>query len=123
MSIVHSNCKIAYGCTRTVFLLGKFAIKIPAMAEWRLFLLGLLANMQEALFSKTKWPELCPVLFSIPGGFMVIMPRAEPLTREEFHNFEFDTWISQDEYRVPAENKLDSFGKLDGKIVAVDYGN
>jgi hypothetical protein len=46
------------------------------LLSWKHFLYGLLANMQEAQFSKTSWPELCPVLWSLPGGFLVVMPRA-----------------------------------------------
>ncbi|MFA7287414.1 MAG: hypothetical protein WC055_00895 [Melioribacteraceae bacterium] len=124
MSIIHKNCRIAYGTTRVVFLIGKYAFKIPSiMYEFRLFLLGLLANMQEVQFSKINQPELCPVLFYIPFGFLVVMPRCEPLTREEFFEMDAENWLLREDYTIPAEPKLDSFGKYKGKIVAVDYGN
>src|ERR1044071_6840615 len=90
--VVHKNCKMAYGCTRTVFLIGNYAIKIPSTVEWRLFILGLLGNMQEAIFSKTGWPELCPVVFSIPGGWLLVMRRAKVLTDEE--------WLALDEQTI-----------------------
>jgi len=93
------------------------------MVEWRLFLLGLLANMQERMFSKCKWPELCPVLFSVPGGWFLIMRRAKPLTRVEFDNLDLERWIKKENYTIPAEIKMDSFGWVDGKLVAVDYGS
>jgi len=123
MGLIHKNCRIAYGCTRTVFLIGPWAIKIPSVVEWRLFLLGLLANMQERIFSRTDWPELCPVLWSLPGGWLVVMRRAKELTREEYDQTDFSQWIIRDDYVIPAEPKMDSFGWLDGKLVAVDYGN
>lgn len=114
--------KRAFGTHRTTWLIGKYAIKIPVLVEWRLFLLGLLANMQEAQFSACKWPELCPVVFRVPGGFLNVMCRAEPLTREEFFALDYEAFVDAEDYHVPVENKLDSFGKLEGRIVAVDYG-
>lgn len=124
--LVHKNCRLAYGCTRTVLLLGPYAFKFPAMVEWRLFLLGLLANMQERIFSRMGRPELCPVLFSLPGGWLVVMRRAKVLTDNEFLDIsenDMQEFINQPDYIVPAELKSDSFGWLDGKLVAVDYGN
>lgn len=111
------------GCTRFVILTGSYAIKIPQFKyEWRHFLLGLLANMQEATFSKTKWPELCPVTFSVPGGWLIVMRRARRMTRDEWDSFDPDKFRFQKEYTVPVEAKLDSFGWLDGRVVAIDYG-
>lgn len=115
--------KICHGTSRIVLLIGNYAVKVPSFVEWRLFLLGLLANMQERRFSEHGWEELCPVLWSIYGGFMIVMRRAEPLTREQFDSFDAEAWLERDDYVVPAEPKMDSFGWLDGKIVAIDYGN
>lgn len=121
---------IKYGCTRIVFLIGGYAIKFPQIKyEWKHFLLGLLANMQEIGFSKMDDKRMCPVLFYIPGGWMVVMPRCKNLSREEF--MKLDTRIfyplnenSPNEYfNVPVENKEDSFGWYKGKIVAIDYGS
>ena len=124
MSLVHKNCRIAYGVTRAVLLVGPWAIKFPTVIYgWRLFLLGLLANMQERQFSRTGWPELCPVLWSLPGGWLVIMRRAKEMTALEFERIDLEKWVDRGEYVVPAEIKQDSFGWLDGKLVAVDYGN
>lgn len=126
MSLVHKNCRLAYGVTRTVLLVGNLAIKVPSFGEWRLFLLGLLANMQERNFSNLGWPELCPVLFSVPGGWLVVMRRAQILTDAEWSAIseeDITAFINKPNYSVPAELKSDSFGWLNGKLVAVDYGN
>lgn len=122
--LTHKNCRLEYGVTRRVLLVGAYALKVPTVTEWRLFLLGLLANMQEALFGRMNRPELCPVLWSIPGGFLVVMRRARVLTDEEFDALDLERWVVRDEtFTVPAEIKSDSFGYLDGRLVAVDYGN
>lgn len=112
------------GCTRIVFLIGAWAVKVPNVCYgWRLFLIGLLANMQERTFSKAGWPELCPVLWSIPGGWLVVMPRARPLTDDEFLALDYDAFTDKPEYVVPVEDKADSFGWLGDRIVALDYGS
>lgn len=111
-----------FGTHRTVYLIGNYAIKRPVFVEWRLFLHGLLANMQERTFGKMDWPELCPVIFGMPGGWFIVMRRAEPLPREQWEHFNYDVWVDREDYTVPVENKLDSFGLINNHIVAVDYG-
>jgi len=112
------------GITRRVVLVGRYAIKVPRVRYgWKLFLCGLLANMQEAQFSKSGWPELCPVVLAIPGGWLSVMLRAEPLTIEEWGAFDAGAFCNNGDRIIPAELKNDSFGKLDGRTVAVDYGN
>jgi hypothetical protein len=122
--------EIKYGSTRTVFLIRNWAIKIPNFREWRLFLHGLLANMQEKTFS--VYPEVCPVIFSVRGGFLNIAKRARELTELEFEqeiqytypNTPDGNIIFKDaDYYIEAEGKPSSFGWLDGKIVVIDYGN
>jgi hypothetical protein len=110
------------GCTRIVFLTRKYAFKIPNVTEYRLLLHGLLANLQECTFSAAQWPELCPVLFSLPLGLLVVMPRVRILTDEEFLAIDIERWIDRGEYVVPVEAKSNSFGWLNGNLVAVDYG-
>ncbi len=57
------------GVTREVLLVGGFAVKLPKLTYgWKMFLCGLLANMQEREFASLRWPELCPVLFAVPGA-------------------------------------------------------
>jgi hypothetical protein len=114
--------KIARGATRLVFLTRTRAYKIPTFSSWKLFLNGLLANIQEHEFGTLGWEGFCPVLWSIPGGFLVTMPRAEPITDYDWEGFDADHFIHRPHYTIPAELKQSSFGFLDGEIVAVDYG-
>lgn len=116
--------KVCNGTHRTTYLVAGLAIKFPVIKTYKMFLHGLLANLQEVEFSKAAWPELCPVIFSLPLGLLVVMKRAEPLTTEEYIELcrNYKKFVDKEDYLVPVENKMDSFGKINGKIVAVDYG-
>ena len=102
------------GVTREVILIGSRAVKIPSFRSWKLFLNGLLSNMQEKTFSKYS-EKLCPVLLSFPGGFLNVMPRCHPIEDRQL--------MFADADGLEIEQKLCSFGYLHGKIVAVDYGS
>ncbi len=88
---------------------------------WRCFLHGLLANHQEQTFSAMDDPRLCPVVFALCGGWLVVMRRARAMTDAEFEAFDFDGWIGAGG-TLPLERKASSFGWLGGVTVAVDYG-
>lgn len=120
MPVNRVQLKLA-GTTRIVILWGKIALKLPNVRRWRLFLHGLLANLQERTFGTLE--GCCPVLCSDPLGFALVMRRARPLSDEEWAAFDYEGFIHRQSHRVPAENKRDSFGWLDGEIVAVDYGS
>lgn len=118
------------GTTRWVLLIGQYAIKIPAMSSWDMFLYGLLGNMQETKFSSMGIEELAPVVFSVPGGFLNVMPRADVKTFDEIgfeYVDEFHRNIELSEHRDILRNIVESkpcsLGKLNNKIVAVDYGS
>lgn len=112
------------GVTRHVILAGRFAFKFPAIWRWQTFLWGLLANMQERLFSKTEWPELAPVVFSDPLGLLLVMRRARVMTDEEFEKFDYYVFTHRgDGSVVPVEAKSDSFGWIADQVVAIDYGS
>jgi hypothetical protein len=118
-----SGWEIRGGTTRRVLLIGNYAIKVPRIGYgWQAILKGLLANMQEKMFSATEWPELCPVLWYVPGGFLIVMRRARPLSDKEWEGFRHDEFVDKGDYIVPVEDKYGSFGVLDGRVVAVDYG-
>jgi len=80
------------------------------------FLNGWLANRYEYKWSKSQMYDfLCPVKYSFFFSMIIVMKRAETLSREEFFNL--------NKFNFVYEHKLDSYGKLDGKVVVVDYGN
>lgn len=113
--------KIYKGSTRWVVVTKKYAFKFPRLLAWRNFLQGLLANMQEVEFSGFD-PLLCPVIFNLPLGFMNVMPSTEPVSVDQDLTHVFDS-LENEERVLPVERKHDSFGILNGNIVAVDYGN
>ena len=114
--------RLKRGASRTVLLARGYAIKVPNTRGWRLFLSGLLGNMQERAFSRTGWKELCPVLWSDPWGFVVVMPECEPLAKN-LDDKSYQNFVTRAVGRVPVEHKRSSFGYLNGKLVAVDYGS
>lgn len=119
------------GCTRIVVLTKRYAFKFPNFLDgWpRLFYTGLLANLQEKCFAGVGWPELCPVKWSLPWGFLVVMPRCQVLSDDEFLSIDYAEWIKRGEdlpkgeWVIPVEPKSNSFGWYEGRVVAIDYGN
>ncbi len=117
---------ILNGATRTVVLVGRYAFKLPSLRYgWRPFLRGLIANGIERDWWRSETNEgLCPILFALPLGFLVVMPRCEPVTN--LTDDLYQEFVNRDGYVLPVENKEDSFGWLGGdggRLVAVDYGN
>lgn len=102
------------GRNRFVILTRRHAIKIPSLRCWRDFLFGLLNNMNEAAWADD--PAHCPVLWSAPLGLAIVMPRARMLSLDEFAQVAA--------YLPPcrAEMKPSSWGRVRGRLVAVDYG-
>ena len=115
---------IEYGCTRIVILTKRYAFKIPQFTyQWRHFLWGLICNMSERNWSRSLACDgLCPIVFSLPGGWLNVMLRARPLTRSEWFGFDYASFVKREDCLIPVEEKMDSFVVLDGNIVAVDYG-
>lgn len=115
------------GATRIVVLSGGYAFKFPYPYTWRHFLTGLLANIQEYEFSTLKDDRMCPILFRIWGGWLCVMPRCEELTQDDFDKLNYRLFRPEHHIegkcKVPVENKRDSFGWLNGNIVAIDYGS
>ena len=116
------NFKLLHGSTRSVFIVYGLAVKVPRMWSWRTFLNGLLANMQEVEFSSLEWPELCPILFSMPGGWLVIMPAVKELPEVSWEAIKKIGFPFHKKYTIPVEIKRDSFGVLGSRVVAIDYG-
>lgn len=110
------------GANRLVILTKNYAFKFPSLHSWKNFLFGLLNNITEAKFGRSTLDGYCPVLFVVPGGFLNVMPRVRTFTEEEAKVFDFHAFCQRPDYVICAEYKADSFGYLNGKVVAVDYG-
>lgn len=106
------------GINRAVLLIGPLAVKVPRPRSWREFYYGCLNNINEARFSHQ--PGACPVLWCAPGGFVSVMRRAIPLTDDEFHALDHAEFCRKSNLVIEA--KRDSYGTLNGEVVAVDYG-
>jgi hypothetical protein len=111
------------GVTRYVVLVGSWAIKVPRH-ELRLAAVPVRAagEHKSASSPALAWPELCPVLFSLPGGWVVVMRRARVMTDAEFESFDVKAWAEHADRIIPVEAKSDSFGWLGDRLVAIDYG-
>lgn len=103
------------GVTREVILIGKYAVKLPSIRSWKLFLTGLLCNMNEQQFSGFD-DDLCPVIFGLWGGWVNIMPRCSKAGPWSHGMSQICTKLGF------VERKECSFGLLNGRLVAVDYG-
>lgn len=111
------------GVTRECLLIGRYAFKMPSWASWEYWLMGTLNNKHEYELSKVFPHLVCPIIFRIRGGFLNVTPRARMLTPDEWRAFaaemdatDWATWAS-----IAVERKLDSFGIVSGRIVALDY--
>lgn len=108
------------GATRWVFLVGRYAFKIPSLHSYKNFLNGLLANMQEVTFNGFH-PILCPVVFKLPLGLLVVMPRLEPIDSTQFA---LALNVLHDDELELIEAKMDSFGQDEEyNVFAIDYGS
>jgi hypothetical protein len=115
---------LARGTTRLVLCIGPYAVKIAKGKR------GRICNAYESALwkhtTKARRRMLCPVLATVPLAVALIMPRAQPLTEEEkvflIESDGFPDWdyIRPDE-TVPFEYKAFDWGRLEGKLVALDY--
>lgn len=119
--------EIHKGTTRTVFLIGNYAIKIARFwsefnkRKWKTFLKGLLANIDEHYWWNLphKKELLCPVLYKSPLGLILIMKRTHKLRQDEYNRIKFTELYKG----LPLDNQISNFGKLNNKIVLIDYAN
>lgn len=120
---------IRSGATRTVILIGRWAIKVPSfrgvltcdmrgrIAGW---CTGVLANQSEYTWhSFEPWAgQVAPVLRSWLFGVVQVYPRCEPL---DLPDDEAGRAILPVLDPDPGEVKADNFGLLAGRIVRLDY--
>jgi len=115
---------ISSGTTRRVVVLGPLAIKFAIGPR------GRRCNRFEAdLYLRTserRRAMLCPVLWCSRKGVLLFSRAAEPLTEPEAeHLLEVDgfpdwDYVPPDETE-PFEYKPSDWGRLDGRLVALDY--
>lgn len=110
------------GVTRTVLLVGRWAVKVPSVRThdnglrgvlWSLCR-GITANQSEAEWSGHH-AGLCPVLLSL-AGLVNVYPRCEPV----------DCELAEAEYDAigfvgPTDRKPQNVGVLGGRLVWLDY--
>lgn len=110
------------GTTRVVYLIGKYAIKLPRINRWRSFLRGILANLDEKMWyhhSPSDWKlKMCPTLCCLLGGVILIARRAEPITEAEYRDLDTDSFKP-----LPLDIKIINFGKFQDRIVLIDYAD
>jgi hypothetical protein len=113
---------VTTGRNRFVLLIGKFALKIPSLRSWRDFLFGLLNNGYEAEAYHTDPAHRVPVLWLAPGGLLLVMPRGEVLSEQEYADVAHVLPKLFAGRSFQPEWKADSFVKLDKQILACDTG-
>jgi hypothetical protein len=118
---------IRKGTTRTVIVVGPFAIKLATDER------GRRCNLFEADLYERVGPRrramLCPVLVCTPAGTALLMQAARPLTEQERdHLWETDgfpdwDYMPPNDEGEPFEYKPSDWGWLDGRLVALDYSS
>lgn len=116
--------KFEKGCTRWVFLVGAYALKIPRLDDWMQFLTGMICNMTERNWSPSD-TRLAKVFFCCPGGWFLVMERCAPIADEiKWVDEMMNGW--QDGLSVldcDLDLKPANFGqRKDGTLVLLDYG-
>lgn len=121
--------QIKHGCSRTCLLVSRYAIKIPSFHSWKHFLRGLLNNINERNYWKwslkdqfAKSDILCPITFSIPGGWLLVMKRCEDINLADFKEaLVLKLLFNELKAAGISDLKRDNCGYLDGRIVCFDY--
>lgn len=108
---------VRHGVTRTVFLVGRYAIKVPTLRygldAWAW---GIVSNGSERewhTFSGWKG-KVAPVLRSWLGGLIQVYPRCERFDEDTMEYPVFEDF-------APGDKKADNYGVLNGTVVCLDY--
>lgn len=113
------------GTTRNVIPLGaRMVIKVPVRARLRD---GMRSNRLEVTRSRLDH-RYCPVWLSLPFGLGNVMPRASPLSQQEFDWLGFMFFYRFiDDYQtnqvLQIEMKPDTFGRIKHRLVILDFGD
>ncbi len=113
--------KITSGASRVVILVGRWAIKLPHLGHgWRRFCLGMVANMDERLWSGFD-ERLCPVLFCAPLGLFLVMRRVDRVLHSESEVEEIGVREFFADVPVAQDENPDNYGYIGNRLVCVDY--
>lgn len=119
---------IKKGTTRTCFIIGKICFKFPTVSKWELFLLGILANLNEIKFEQALHP-FTPKIYLSFKGLCNVVEAVDVIEEDDYLNLYMEL-IDKKEYenikpilKNLVEEKPSSIGMKDGKIYAVDYGS
>jgi hypothetical protein len=112
------------GTTRRVVLHGGLAVKFSKGDKGRRANLRELELWQRYKEHESRGQMLCPVLWSAEDGSVLIMKRAEPVGPDfDFSKLPDWDYMANGDDGCPWEPKAIDWGILDGRYVAVDYGN
>lgn len=116
------------GSTRIVFVFKNIVIKIPSFVEYKLFLYGLLANIQECTFSKINRKDLGKIYFVSKFGFINIMKRYKVLGWDdwEYIKKEIEKTYEKDDMKdfMLSDLKPQNWGVDEyGRYIKIDFGN
>ena len=113
------------GTTQLVLVVGALAVKFARGER------GRRCNRFEAdTYKRVNAPRrtmLCPVLWCTPCGRVLLMRAASPITEAEAAELRatrsFPDWdyIGSNDEECPFEPKASDWGRLNGRLVALDY--
>lgn len=122
--------KIDKGITRTVFVFKNKVLKIPTFREWRLFLHGMIANINEGDCYKnlSKREDLAEVYYYNKLGIFLIMERVNVCDNNEWYSL---LELLKEKYKddelkelFMSDYKPGNWGRRsDGTFVKIDYGD
>lgn len=113
------------GTTRYVLLVSNYAIKFPSFCSWKLFLTGLLCNLQEHTFGRCGFPELANVYWMCPGGWFLIQERVRPIHHIGLFWLHLERMIKDSQLAeefLRSDVKYSNFGYRGSQLVKLDYG-
>lgn len=117
------------GCTRTVLLIGNYALKFPCLHyNYRMFIEGIRANLSEGRFVRFKDPApIARTFYSNRFGLLNIQERVRPVRNRglfwpELHRICLNGGLPV--VFIQSDVKPENFGynKLN-QLVKIDYGN
>lgn len=114
------------GCTREVFLVGQYAIKIPSFSCWKHFLLGLIGNLNERTWRKLiDLPGFPPIVYGNVLGLVLVMRRVRPVRHTGLFWLDVAELIATSEMAPEFwryDIKYNNYGYYKGKLVKIDLG-